>query len=512
MNNSDLIRAYKSAVDEIIDQKTKMSETTIINGQISNPLFNDMFQNDDVLKADYGQFVWFSRCCVLTTTYLLAEQNIKDINKNTSYEERATLLKEVEKMRNEASAIFNFMKEHDLYFSNPDMKHFCIFFDNLYNGKPYDVQNFIDMLENNLQEARNMFNEKSNVKFTDDRLASTSFKFASTNELIEMCQLAFDSKKDISLEFKNRIGNLKRLSDDIKQKHAVETMRTDKGFITNYAFALWKDNVRDKTANAIERRILSTPGIYNKITQEFNHFGAGDKRIGVCQQQRVYGEDRDFEDLRDISRGYYEAFKGAKKIQGNALMLMNFCRDIYDTNKTNKNMKDLMDTIRSASKNKMPQTCLGLNKTLEMKDIPLRKLLLDARLESGCISGEEIVEREALTIAANIIMDTTKDCVEKIIENDFQLKDIIGALSEHIQEALVERFDKEMYEDLISQNICDYERGVATLQLITHIMNHGEEERQNNINDYNEAIEFLNKKYGLNIGLEKEYEELGLEL
>jgi hypothetical protein len=82
--------------------------------------------------------------------------------------------------------------------------------------------------------------------------------------------------------------------------------------------------------------------------------------------------------------------------------------------------------------------------------------------------------------------------------------DIFNKAVEGVQSCGMNVIDSVRYDNLRGEAPCDGERGIATLRLITHMMAHGEQERQTNPRAYFEAMDFLKKHFAGEIQKQRE--------
>lgn len=502
MQQSDLTRAYRIAVDRLIKQKQTLGDDVFWN------MFN---QNDAIgVNRDYGQMLCFARCYELTMAYLTAKQDIKDnFSKGASHDDRQILMEQAKRLKAAGARMFNNMQNCDLYFNQREMQHYRDFFNAFYNDQPCDMRILAQSLKENLNDARDIFEKRDNAKIGGDELGDACFKFSNTNAFVKMARLALSVENKNIHELGDYIANIERLSQDISEKHAMESKITNRGFVTHNAFALSDDKkVRDRDSKGVERFVLSTPGIKNKVGQEYLHLYLLNNRFCTVPQQRVYGERRWVENTLDFIRGFTEAVHGAEKLTGGVSKIYAFfTRDTNDI-RVQKDMKKFGETLDKKLKHRMPQEILGRYKNSEPKDLILRTLILDAKAAHKTITEKEAKERDLLHRAADILTETAQDTIMDIAQNDFELNEAIKGMAKEIEKYGVEVFDKFRYDDLKGLTPCDGEYDTATLRLITHMMNYGEQELINDPQTYYDAMNLLDDIFKEDIDTEIEIEEM----
>lgn len=513
MERKDFLMAYSISVDEYIKGKKYIPEPTIANGEFSDPLYSDMFNTNDTigLKSDYGKAVWFSRCYEVTMTYLLAKQDIKNKYQNgdMTHEESRQLLGEIDKIKDLGSEIFNFMNDRYFYAEDESTKYFYSFWDAFYNNKQCDMHDLARNFKGHIQTIRDSFEKRDEMKMSSIELGESCLKIASANELSKIVRLALNVENKNIIGFKEHINNIEQLIDDVRHKHAIETCLTEKGFITHYAFALRRDKVRDNNSNAVERRILSTPGIHNKVAQEFIHVGIGKYEICSTPQQITYGKDKGKEIIMDAIRCMNNAYSGAEKIKGNISKVLSFFMKSDDYEEKYKNMMKIKGEIENQCKSKMPQTFLGNKRNIfETEGIALRILTLNTKLENDLLTDKERKELDLLLRTYKIIESTVIDSVKHAMNNDLNFKNVINSLSSEMEKHGIELFDGWRYEDLTIKN--GYERDMSRFLLITHLITNGELEKENNRYEYDEAVKLLEDMFGETIREQEEQIEIDI--
>jgi hypothetical protein len=503
MDNYDLTAAYKIALDDFLHSKEIMSKKQLT--ALQDP------ENSEPKYIDQAKTRRFAACYDLTMSYLLAKQNI-DMNHpgGLSYQESRDLLTHTENIKTRAIEIFDEMREEG-FFKDPELQPYVKFWNALYHGQSCDMYDLAQSLEVTLQESRETFEKRSGVKLSSAELGEACYQFSSANEFTKMARLALTVENKHIHEFGDYIANVERLADDIREKHAIDSKLTDKGFVSHYAFALDKEkDVRATYVSSVERCVLSTPAAHNNIAQEFIHVKMGKGGYCTTAQQREHGGNRNREDFIDVVRNVYVGSTMSLRMMGDVTKVLTFCTAAAKDPTMADKMQTMIQEFHDRVHQEMPQVVLGRSKDqIELKDLPLDLLILDAKMEQGTITESERAQRGVLRNVFDAAVQTSKETIDMLLEKSgIQSKelynDIFNKAVEGVQSCGMNVIDSVRYDNLRGEAPCDGERGIATLRLITHMMAHGEQERQTNPRAYFEAMDFLKKHFAGEIQKQRE--------
>lgn len=505
MRNVDFLKTYEAAVDRLLEQKQEMSSEMHWN----------MFKTEPkaALQADAGKIAYFSRCYDLTMTYLSAVKDIKDsyATGEMTHDESRYLLDQAQRIKNIGARIFNNMQNTGLYFEAPDMKPYKDFFNAFYNGEHVDMLAVSKQLQSHLEASRDVFQRRDNEKMSSVELGDACFKFASTDAFVKMAKQALSVDNENIYQLKTYINKLDKLTKDVAEKHAMESCLTDKGFVTHYAFALKEDKaVRDKTVNSVERYMLSTPGIKNKIAQEFVHVGLLGNKIATVSQQKTFGRNENAEIILDTFRGCFEGVKGAEKLTGSFSKAFGFfTKKEHDFMKAEKDTKDFEEKLEKALKNKMPQEILGRNQkdAVSSNEFLLYVLTLDAKFENNTITEQERKQREVAYDAIKKFQDRMKSFAENAAYGELEAAKMVEQFAKDFEKIGIGAFDTYRYDNMNVIGECDGERGMANLRLITYLMTHENQIEAHEFQDYQEALHMLHETFGADVEMKLDMSE-----
>jgi hypothetical protein len=362
-------------------------------------------------------------------------------------------------------------------------------------------------LEDDIDYARNVFRSCGDIKISSETLGDACVKYASANEFAKMARLALQVENENIAELRPHIANLEREAKDVQKKQSVETKVTDRGFVTNYAYALMNKK-HSKEIGSVERCVLSTPGITNRVAQEMVYSKSLTGRTRMIPQQFTFGENRNYEVFVDFVRGFWTGTQTGGQILGDMSKVLAFCLDSNGDPQARKAIEDLAKDIADGIKEKLPHEVLGQSKEkVNLRDVSLEMMILDAKLEAGTISDYELAKHEVMRRSIDTAQETLKGSVKSMMKGNFETTDFVESLASDMQKHGIGIFDNYRYDNLRGAPSCDGERGMATLRLITHMMARGEQERQRHPIEYREAMDFLDKAFGKEIDLRQELEE-----
>lgn len=484
MKRQDLISAYKIAVNRL----------SLESSDVTARLFNDFINTEHPTKHDDAQIALFTRCYDLTMTYLKAKQDIKTQydSGNMTHDERQQLMQQAIRIKDMGRDSFNVLCNHDIYTDNAVVRPYFAFWEAFYHREDIDMQMLTNAFKEHLNQSRDVFEIRDNEKMSSKELGDACLKFTSASEFVKMARLALSVENKNIHKLGDYINGLDRLTKDVAEKHAMESRLTDKGFVTHYAFALNEEKrVREKTVNAVERYMLSTPDITNKIAQEYVHVGALGNKIAVLPQQITYGANKNVEILIDSVRGVCEAEKGAGAIKGSMSKVLGFLtRDKADP-KMQKDIESWSKAFEKRAKNIMPQESLGRHQRATVRDMAIDLLLIDAKIENKVATEKDLNDKTLLKKTVEAFKKTVKSAVEDVVYGDVSAMSVAEKLLENIKDGSIEALDSVRYDNLSSFSNCDGEHSMANLRLLTHMISQGEMESKINPAEYEEAMSFL---------------------
>lgn len=505
MSGLNLSDVYQLSVDELLKTKTSVDK-----------YFNQAFDVENQIKSDDGKAMLFARCYDLTMTYLAAKQNIEIRHaEGLPHAERQELMAQAERIKDAGAKMFNGMVNSGMYFNQENMQHFYDFWNAFYNGAPYNAQETTAWMKNQLDQAHDVFVQKENVKMSSEKLGVACLQFAGINEFSHMVGLALEVENKNIHDYADYMPRVDRRLSDIREKFALESKITDRGFVTHAAFALesWKfdrvnTDVRKDRAESVERYVLSTPGIPNRVSHEYNHVGIGKLTMCSILQQRTFGSNRATETFTDFVRGLHSGTSAGAQLLNDMKTIMTALTQAGADPTNQQKVEKLVERFEKNINEKMSQTVLGKgNDSYELKDVALSMLLLDAKLENHVISEAELFQRTTIRDAIKYATDKAKGFLIDLVKHDpTQEKESpklidVDDLSQDAADYAVELIDRHYYDGFPGEPECDGERGMANLRLVSHLMTYGEEERMNNPIVYNQAMEYLSEHFerGLDI-------------
>lgn len=512
MDKNDIFNYFDAAVDRLISKYKCLNPETAENVFVSAVGTGSPNIKDEI-KTDDSRMLYFSTCYELSIVYLKTKSDIieqyKSNNRTMTMEERDKLLRETEQIKDAGRFLFNTMIENNWYIDKPEMMAYKEIWDCFYNGKDIDSNRINKFITQSLEQSRETFGKRDNEKMGSQELGKACLNFASAKAFVEFANAAKNESDRLS-KLKEHLNVMERLVLDVSEKYAVESKLTEKGFVVHNAFAL-KDNksIRNKTPNAVERYILSTPGIYNKISQEYVHVGLFKNKICSLAQQRTYGANKSLENLLDTIRGSVSATQGANKITGTMSKIIGFYMAEKNGIVLQKDMEKWQKDIQKELEKKMPQELLGKSTkrlcldNINPNDFNLTWLTLCAKIENGLASEYEKTQKSLADNVLKVFKDTGKKAVEDISVDNFNLSKAVESFGKKVENCSITIFDKVRYSDLQNNYQCNGEHNRANLMLITRMASQWDNIEKVSPSEFDEVKSFLEKTFENDIHLHK---------